>query len=195
MGHSSQIITSQFSPDGNIIATGGIDGKLKLWEKGLCFATFSEHTNGIVDIAFSKTNAVISASKDGTVRGFDIARYKQFRVMTTNTPVEFSCMAIDKSGEIVCAGAVDYQIYVWALQTGTLIEVLTGHEAPVSSLAFTAQNSLVSGSWDKTVRIWNLIEGKGECEVIDHNSEIQSLCIKPDGKEIAISGNNGEIAF
>ena len=51
---------------------------------------------------------------------------------------QFSCLAVDPSGEIVTAGGMDvFDIYVWSLQTGRLLEVLTGHEAPVAALQFS----------------------------------------------------------
>lgn len=63
--------------------------------------------------------AVISASLDGTVRAHDMLRYQNFRTMTTPTPVQLTSLAVDSSGELVCAGSLDpFQIFVWSLQTG-----------------------------------------------------------------------------
>ena len=39
-------------------------------------------------------------------------------------PVQFSCVALDPSGEVVCAGSHDtYEVFVWSVQTGRLLEV------------------------------------------------------------------------
>jgi WD40 repeat protein len=44
----------------------------------------------------------------------------------------------------------DAQIYVWSVKTGRLLDVLAGHEGPVSGLAFCpTQPLLASCSWDK----------------------------------------------
>ena len=62
--------------------------------------------------------------------------------MQANKPVQFTCLAIEgNSGDIVCAGGsctsdVQYNIYVWSLRTGQLMEILNGHTAPVSCLQF-----------------------------------------------------------
>ena len=62
-------------------------------------------------------NSVISASLDGTVRAFDLTRYRNFRTLTAPTPTQFISLAVDSSGEVVCAGAMDpFDIFVWSLQ-------------------------------------------------------------------------------
>lgn len=124
-----------------MLATGGEDGKLKLWtlRNCLCFVTFTEHTAAITDLKFlpNKGNAVLTCSKDGTVRAFDLVKYRCFRVMNTPKPTQFTCLAIDSTGDLVCAGSIDpFCIYVWSLRTGQLLESLAGHTAPISCLAF-----------------------------------------------------------
>jgi periodic tryptophan protein 2 len=59
-------------------------------------------------------------------------------------------LALDPSSEIVCCGAMEpFEIFVWSLQTGKLMDCLTGHAGPVSSLSFGTDRSgptqLVSG--------------------------------------------------
>jgi periodic tryptophan protein 2 len=49
--------------------------------------------------------------------------------MTSPTPVQFSCLAVDPAGEVVVAGTLDsFQIYVWSIKTGRLLDILAGHE-------------------------------------------------------------------
>jgi periodic tryptophan protein 2 len=48
-----------------------------------------------------------------------------------------------------------FQIHIWSLKTGRLLDILAGHQGPVTSLCFSPESSLLaSGSWDKTVRLW-----------------------------------------
>lgn len=77
-GHASEMTCMTYSPDGQYIATGGEDAKVKLWNvnSGFCFVTFSDHTSLISAIQFSSNRKfILSASYDGTVRAFDIIRY------------------------------------------------------------------------------------------------------------------------
>ena len=60
--------------------------------------------------------------------------------------------------QVVCAGTLDtFQIYVWAVKTGRLLEVLAAHEGPIAQLSFSpTQSLLASCSWDHTVRTWDV---------------------------------------
>jgi periodic tryptophan protein 2 len=146
-GHYFDLNVLAYSPDGRILATGADDAKLKLWDTttGFCYVTFSEHEAPVTGVAFtSNGQAVVSCSLDGTVRAFDLNRYKNFRILTTPNPVQFLCLALDVSGQLVCAGTLDpFHIYVWSLQTGRLTDVLSGHTAPVTSLAFSPSTTTV----------------------------------------------------
>lgn len=65
-----------------IVATGSNDGRVKVWdaESGFCYCTFADHTAPVSDICFSPTgNAIFSASLDGTIRAYDLLRFKPFR--------------------------------------------------------------------------------------------------------------------
>jgi len=51
-------------------------------------------------------------------------RYRNFRTYTSPTPVQFSCIALDAAGEVVCAGGFDtFNIFVWSIKTGKLLDV------------------------------------------------------------------------
>lgn len=115
---------------------------MKLWNtsSGFCFVTFSEHISAVSSVLFNSVGKVIvSASFDGTVRAYDLhryditlchlvivltLRYRNFRTFASPRPVQFTCLALDPSGEIVSAGSHDtFEIFIWSMQTGRLLEV------------------------------------------------------------------------
>ncbi|KAK7814914.1 hypothetical protein U0070_026415 [Myodes glareolus] len=162
-GHFNSMVSLAYSPDGQYIVTGGDDGKVKVWNtlSGFCFVTFTEHSSGVTGVTFTTTgHVIVTSSLDGTVRAFDLHRYRNFRTFTSPRPTQFSCVAVDSSGEIVSAGAQDsFEIFVWSMQTGRLLDVLSGHEGPISGLCFNPMKSiLASASWDKTVRLWDMFD-------------------------------------
>lgn len=190
-----------------LMATGGFDGKVKLWDgnNGLCFVTFDEHTASVEGICFTpQANAIITASLDGTVRAFDLLRYRNFRTLTASR-VQFISVACDSSGSIVCAGSKGEfnSVFIWSLQTGKLLDELHGHSAAVSSVAFhpniAYSGFLVSASWDKFINVWNIYgrtDKGGATEPILNPSSIVAIAFDPrDNNLLAAAVLCGQIIF
>eukprot|EP01119_Soliformovum_irregulare_P016311 TRINITY_DN4701_c0_g1_i1.p1 TRINITY_DN4701_c0_g1~~TRINITY_DN4701_c0_g1_i1.p1 ORF type:complete len:702 (-),score=243.40 TRINITY_DN4701_c0_g1_i1:55-2160(-) len=199
-GHSYGMSCMAYSPNGKLIATGGRDGKIKVWNtnSGFCFVTFSDHQGPVTSLTFSQNgNVILSAGQDGTTRAFDMTRYKNFRTMVPPQRTQISALAADPSGEIIVGSSLDnYEIYVWSLQTGNLLDILAGHEGPISCLSFSPIRSvLFSSSWDKTARSWDVFENKPYRDILQHNSDVLTLAIRPDGKELCTSDMTGTFTF
>ena len=59
---------------------------------------------------------------------FVVVRYRNFRTFASPRPVQFACVALDPSSEVVGAGSLDtFEIFVWSMQTGKLLEVTINH--------------------------------------------------------------------
>jgi len=57
------------------------------FQMNICLRVFAEHTAPITGVEFSpKGQVVVSASLDGTVRAFDLIRYRNFRILTAPEP-------------------------------------------------------------------------------------------------------------
>ena len=69
-------------------------------------------------------------------------------------------------------------MYSWNVQTGHLLQIITGHESPISCIAFVKDN-LVTGSWDKTAKFHSIFSRKLNVETLDHGAEITAIAIHP----------------
>ncbi|KAI1864893.1 hypothetical protein JX265_004101 [Neoarthrinium moseri] len=199
-GHFDSINSLVYSPDGQRIITTADDGKIKVWdvESGFCIVTFTEHTSGVTACEFAKKgNVLFTSSLDGSVRAWDLIRYRNFRTFTAPTRLSFSCMAVDPSGEVVAAGSLDsFDIHIWSVQTGQLLDQLSGHEGPVSALAFAPNGGLlVSGSWDRTARIWSIFNRTQTSEPLQLQADILDIAVRPDSAQLAVSTLDGQLTF
>jgi len=185
------------SVGGRLLATGGYDGKVKIFnsQSGLCFVTFAEHTAPVAALCFTpQGNAVLSASQDGSVRAFDLLRYRNFRTFASPDGLcQFSGLAVDSGGEIVAASSVggQYSIYVWSIQTGNVLEVLAGHTSQVQTLKFSPSQKhpgqLVSGGWDGQLCVWDLYTSEskgGQAEKLLCSSSVLSVAFDPRGNDL-----------
>lgn len=74
------------------------------------------------------------------------------------------------------------------------MDILNGHTAPISSLCFSTSGAmLVSGSWDQTVRVWDIFEKKGSVDALTHASEVLSVDFHPNNKDIVATTLGGQI--
>ncbi|EEH05332.1 periodic tryptophan protein [Histoplasma capsulatum G186AR] len=199
-GHLDSMNSLVYSPDGQKIITAADDGRIKVWDtnSGFCIVTFTEHTSGVTACQFSKKgNVLFTASLDGSIRAWDLIRYRNFRTYTAPSRLGFSCLAVDPSGEVVCAGSLDsFDVHIWSVQTGQLLDRLAGHQGPVSSLSFAADGRhLVSGSWDHTIRIWSIFGRTQTSEPLELQADLLSVAFRPDGKQIAASSLDGQLTF
>ena len=101
---------------------------------------------------------------------------------------------MSRSGDLIAAGTSSpFEIYIWSLRTGKLLDTLTGHEGPISCLRFNARGTqLASGSWDHTVRTWDLL-GSGLKESLSHPAEVVALDWRRDDDELISSCLNGSV--
>lgn len=209
--HYYGISRTTMTSDCTRIVSGGDDGKIKVWKtgSGQCVVTFTEHTAPITGLACSaSSNAIFSCSLDGTARAYDLTRYRHFRLFTVpeestgGTHTQFSCIAVDPSGDLLAVGSrLMNRIYLFSVQTGRAVDVLQGHESPITCLAFhPSGTTLASGALDHNLVFWNLFSEKdggerlkGEAEVLDVGTEILSLVHSTSGRRMAILSAKQEV--
>lgn len=187
-GHAYGMRCMAYSPDGVVVATGGEDGSIKLWNtsSGFCYCTLKSHTAPVTACTFANSSVVMSSSLDGTVRAHDLNRYRNFKTYTSPTPCQFTTLAVDPAGEVLVAGTMDpFHIYTWNVQSGKILDILTGHIGPISSLSFhPVRGTLSSASWDGTVKMWDLYKREGEPENLKHAQDVVCCAFRPDGAQL-----------
>ncbi|KAI6190657.1 Utp12 domain-containing protein [Aphelenchoides bicaudatus] len=180
--HTKPILCAAYSPLGLHLATGGEDNLVKIWsaQSSMCVVTLKGHTASVTSLCFTENgNAILSASMDGKVIAHDMKRYRNFRTMVTPKQTQLEHLCADKSGQNCMASSVqNYEIYVWSIETGDLLEVLNGHIAPITGLSLHGLR-LASVSMDKTLRVWDVIRVESEATQLSH--EGVAVKFSPDG--------------
>ncbi|KAJ3812428.1 WD40 repeat-like protein [Lentinula aff. lateritia] len=94
-------------------------------------------------------------------------------------------------GSFVVSGSEDGNVYVWHRETGSLLEVLSGHgEGSVNSVAWNPANErmFASCSDDKTIRIWEAPKPETNLGVSGHTDYPVSYNAKGKGKTRQVDG-------
>ncbi|EFQ31727.1 WD domain-containing protein [Colletotrichum graminicola M1.001] len=66
------------------------------------------------------------------------------------------------------------------------LQTLEGHASGVSSVVFCSNSmQLVSGSWDRTVKVWDIATGQCIQTLLGHTNEVYSVALSSDSKYLA----------
>lgn len=96
-------------------------------------------------------------------------------------------VVISLQGDLIVSGSNDCKIKVWSASRGECIQTLTGHDQLVRALSFDPDSGrLVSTSYDKSIKVWDLNTGKLITEFKNsHSSHI--FDVKFDARRIVRS--------
>ncbi|KAM8903629.1 autophagy-related protein 16-1 isoform 1-T1 [Spinachia spinachia] len=117
--HDGEVNAVRFSPGSRLLATGGMDRRVKLWEvvAGRC-----------------EPKGALTGSNAGI------------------TSIEF-----DSAGSYLLAASNDFASRIWTVDDYKLRHTLTGHSGKVLAARFLLDNArIVSGSYDRTLKLWDL---------------------------------------
>jgi WD40 repeat protein len=71
---------------------------------------------------------------------------------------------------------------------------LKGHTISVHSVAFSPDGKqIVSGSFDKTIKLWDAVTGKEILTFKGHTDPVFSVAFSPDGKRIVSGSHDGTV--
>ncbi|BAY37882.1 serine/threonine protein kinase with WD-40 repeats [Nostoc sp. NIES-2111] len=187
-GHSSDVNSVAFSPDGQFLASGSDDKTIKVWnlrtrEK---IHTFKGHSGWIWAVAIAPDGKTLaSAGADKTIKLWNLTTGEQIRHFQGHSQGVAS-IAFSPDGKTLASGSLDKTIKLWDLATGKEVRTLTGNGSEVASIAFSPDGkTLASGSWDKTIKVWNLATSKEIRTLKGHSDLVISVAFSPDGKMLA----------
>ena len=195
--HTKDILDLAFNKNGDLLATGGADKKVKLWSvpEGKMLATFSEHTQSVMGVGFADGDkSVIALSEDGIVKAWN---RETGSVIYTKQDFKKNVRAftITRDGKYFAVGGGDHFILVYEATTGNIVKKLEGHTGWVRSLAFSTDGQLLaSGGDDKTIYLWETLSGN-KIKEIKQQGWIYDLEFSGDGKYLAAALEKNAIHF
>ncbi|HZV08001.1 MAG TPA: sigma-70 family RNA polymerase sigma factor [Gemmataceae bacterium] len=163
--HQIHVRPATFTPDGKQLTTGDEDGFIHLWDvaSGKKVRSFHGHNKKVVRLTFSTGGkTLISVADDRTVRFWDVTTGKERRAFPIPiTPFSPYSTVFSPREKVLAVGAFNHVIRLWDMDKGNELLTIGGHQAPISSLAFSPDGNMVTSvSWDGTFRRWDARTGQ-----------------------------------
>ena len=192
----SGVVSVAFSPDGKILATGDVNGRICLWQvaDGKQLLTFQGHTGWVWSVAFSPDGQTLaSCCHDSLVRLWDRKTGETLRVLHGHTSGVRS-VTFSADGRTLASGSLDSSIRLWDLRDGHCLNALHGHTSAVRSVTFSPDGrTLASGSDDSSVRLWDIRDGQCLLVLSGHGDRVCSVSFSSDGRTLASGSDDSSV--
>ena len=192
-GHKSWVSTVAFNPRFMMLASGGWDDTVNLWDiqTGTLTTSLTGHARGINGLAFSPRGQVLaSCSDDDTIRLWNAGGGNLLRVLKGHRH-DVTSVAIGQRGSVLVSGSEDRTVGVWSLEQGKLMKALSGNVGMIRCVDISPDEELVvSGGLDNKIRLWQLGTGEVFRVLPGHLNAVNDVTISQDGRLIASAGKD-----
>jgi WD40 repeat protein len=195
--HSSNVISLAITADKQTLVSGGGDGTIKIWylPAGELQRTLESHRDSITRIVISKDGQMlVSGSMDRTIKIWHLPTGRLQQTLDAKDMDWVHCVALSPDERYVFGGDKAGIIRVWDLVTEKLEQTWTAYDQrswsySIRELVFTADGkTLISCSFDKTIRVWEMPAGRLVRTLTGHTDVITSIALSSD-EQILISGS------
>ncbi|WRT70543.1 uncharacterized protein IL334_007541 [Kwoniella shivajii] len=184
-GHTDSVVAAGWSFDGEMVATGGMDGKVRVWRR-------VKGRNG-------------SAEPQGDSHSIDEWKHWEF-LTSLETGSEITWLQWHPKGNVLAAGCEDATVWMWNLPSGNTLTVLSSHTFSTTAGIFPPPlgRQLLTASLDSSLVLWDpktsvpiwksskfMTANSPELDPAEHG--ITSLAVSPNGQIAAVGSSAGKV--
>jgi WD40 repeat protein/tetratricopeptide (TPR) repeat protein len=197
-GHSAEITSIAFGPDGKMFASGSKDKIIRLWDfdNRSLLAELKGHTKDVNCVAISPDGSLLaSGSNDKTICLWNTFSQKQVGIMSGHTK-RIQTLAFSPDGKLLASGGWDKIVRLWDIVSQKLVAEMIGSEELIECVVFNPDGKiLASGDTGNRIRLWDVISHKSLVEIIGHTGDVVALAFSPDSNILASGSNDHTVCF
>ncbi|RNA31789.1 F-box WD repeat-containing 7 [Brachionus plicatilis] len=146
------------------------------------------HKGDIIDLKLIDDTKLLSASKDGTVKMWDIETKTCIRKFSAFNHINSIACICELNDGLLATGYFDKKIKLWNLEKGECEMNIIAHSDQITCLTLLKSGFMISGSSDCTLKKWN--QKSGECLAVFQGHSNSINCIDETEDEKILSGSS-----
>jgi len=180
-GDNARVHSIALSPNGMTLASGSIDGTMRLWDVKTkkAIAKWTGHTDWVHSVCWSADGKrVASGSEDGTMQMWNVeSRETDLGPIKTGHGIVHTVASSPDISKIATGGYNEDAIKIWDARTGELLSTQK-QESPVHSLAWTSdQKKLIAGIENGMIRIFHTVTWEQIAILEDHKLPVVAISL------------------
>ncbi len=197
-GHDKEIIRLSFSPDSQLLASGGFDNAVIIWDAGEAkpLRRLEGHNATIRALDFtSDGQRIVSGGDDNQLLLWNVSDGVLLRTMVEHEDKIYALAASAADG-VIASGDASGDIRLWDGQTGAFLRKLGRECNSAAALDFSPDGKLLLATCgyrahtDYYERVFEVESGKAITVYTGHDDRARAGTFSPDGSLVVTGGGN-----